>query len=90
VWGDRQIGGLSGIREELIGVSGVWGWVWHDFRRAVKTHLGDAGVEPWVTERILGHVWPGVEGIYNRARLEQQVRAALEMWAEMLMRPPPG
>jgi integrase len=42
------------------------GWVLHDLRRTAKTLMGRAGVRPDISERVLAHVIPGVEGIYDR------------------------
>jgi len=63
-------------------------WRVHDVRRGVATHMGEIGILPHVIEAILNHVSGhkgGVAGIYNRAAYEDQVRTALDRWAEWLM-----
>jgi len=40
-------------------------WVLHDLRRTGKTLMIRAGVSPHVSERVMGHVIPGVEGVYD-------------------------
>jgi integrase len=58
-------------------------WVNHDLRRTLATGMGELGVEPHVIEAVLNHASGfrrGVGGTYNRAKLERQVRAALNMW----------
>jgi integrase len=78
------MGNFARLRADVAKASGTEGWQFHDFRRAFSTHLANAGVEPHVIERALGHVVRGVAGIYNRAKLEDQVRAALLLWEQMI------
>jgi integrase len=59
-------------------------WSLHDIRRTVRSELGDLGVEPWIGEQILAHHRGGIEGVYNWAKLEKQMRQALELWADRL------
>lgn len=59
-------------------------WRLHDIRRTVRSELGEQGTEPWVAEQILNHARGGIEQVYNRAKLEKQMRQALQMWAERL------
>ncbi len=59
-------------------------WSLHDIRRTVRSELGDLGVEPWVGETILAHSRAGIEGVYNQAKLEKQMRTALLLWADRL------
>src|SRR5262249_34480467 len=40
-------------------------WKLHDLRRTAKTLMARAGVRPDISERVLSHVIPGVEGIYD-------------------------
>jgi integrase len=59
-------------------------WSLHDIRRTVRSEIGDLGVEPWVGEQILNHARSGIEGVYNWAKLERQMRQALQLWADRL------
>jgi hypothetical protein len=46
---------------------------------------GPAGVPPHIIEAVLNHVSghkAGVAGVYNRARYADEMRIALERWAE--------
>lgn len=88
--GARSLGGFSRIKGKLVAASGVHGWCFHDFRRALRSHLRDAGVDRDVLERILGHVVGGAEGHYDYATLLPQMRTALELWEEMVTYPPQG
>jgi integrase len=65
------------------------GWINHDLRRTVATHLtDDLGVKETVTDAILAHRKKGSEGIYNRAEYVEQRRAALELWSDYVDPPP--
>ena len=61
----------------------VVGWRLHDSRRSAATMMGDLGVEPHIIEAVLNHYSghrSGVSGVYNRAKYERQVRAAMALW----------
>ena len=54
----------------------------HDLRRTLRTFLGEHDVPDEVADRVLNHTRPGVGNQhYNHARMQPQVRNALEMWA---------
>jgi integrase len=53
-------------------------WRLHDLRRTPKTLMVRAGVRPDISERVLGHVIRGVEGVYDRHDYIPEKRAALE------------
>ena len=57
-------------------------WTIHDLRRSAKTMMAASGVRPEVSERVLGHVIRGVEGVYDRHHYEPEKRAALEALAQ--------
>ena len=60
-------------------------WRLHDLRRTAITIMADElGVLPHICEAIANHVSGhkgGVAGIYNRARYIDEMREALELWA---------
>jgi integrase len=58
----------------------------HRFRDTLKTRLSEHGVEGRVSEHILGHVVPGIAGIYDHAELLPQRREALRWWDRELDR----
>jgi integrase len=64
-------------------------WRLHDLRRTAATVMADRlGVLPHIVEAILNHLGEhrrGVAGIYNRARYEAEMRAALDRWAAHLV-----
>jgi len=55
-----------------------------DVRRTAKTLMARAGVRPDISERVLAHVIPGVEGIYDRYEYLPEKRDALEKLAAMV------
>jgi integrase len=60
-------------------------WRLHDLRRTAATGMAELGVLPHIIEAVLNHVSghrAGVAGVYNRARYEGEMRAALDLWAE--------
>jgi integrase len=62
------------------------GWSLHDIRRGLSTAMSEQlHVRPEVVEAILGHVIPGVRGIYNRAEYLDERRQELERWADLIV-----
>lgn len=65
-------------------------WTIHDLRRTAATMMLDQlNVLPHIVEAILNHISghrAGVAGVYNRAPYQAEMRAALELWAEHLIR----
>lgn len=56
-------------------------WAPHDLRRTVRTQLAALGCPTDVAEAVLGHIQPGVEGVYNRHRYDAERRAWLKRLA---------
>jgi integrase len=61
-------------------------WTLHDLRRTAKSLMARAGVRPDISERVLGHVIAGVEGVYDRHSYLEEKRDALEKLAAMIER----
>jgi integrase len=72
-------------------------WRLHDLRRTCATQLGELGVQPHHIEAILNHYSnhysksaalnlpghrSGVAGVYQRAKYADEMRAALQRWAD--------
>ncbi len=49
-------------------------WAPHDLRRTGRTMLTALGCPTDVAESILGHMLPGVEGVYNRHTYDRERR----------------
>jgi integrase len=88
VFGVRPFTDWSKGKTALDGCLDVQPWRLHDLRRTAATVMADRlGVLPHIVEAILNHVGEhrrGVAGIYNRARYEADMRAALDRWAAHL------
>ncbi len=52
-------------------------WAPHDLRRTSRTILAKLGCPDAVAESILGHVIPGVMGVYNRYQYDEEKRVWL-------------
>jgi integrase len=66
-------------------LKGVAPWRIHDLRRSCATGMAELGVQPHIIEAVLNHVSghkAGVAGIYNRARYTEEMRIALQRWAD--------
>jgi len=61
-------------------------WTLHDLRRTSRSLLSRAGVLPHVSERVLGYVMPGVEGVYDRHHYQQEKADALARLANVIAR----
>ena len=61
-------------------------WVLHDLRRTGKTLMIRSGVSPHVSERVMGHVIPGVEGVYDQYEYLAEKTAALRKLAALVAR----
>jgi hypothetical protein len=59
-------------------------WSPHDLRRTGRTLLAKMGCPDEVGEAILGHVTPGVAGIYNRYRYDAEKLQWLQQLADRL------
>ena len=61
-------------------------WTLHDLRRTARSLMARAGVSSDVAERVLGHVIPGVRGVYDRHSYAAEKREALERLAQLIGR----
>ena len=59
-------------------------WTLHDLRRTARSLFSHAGVNRDIAERVLGHVIPGVEGVYDRYQYFDEKADALEKLATLL------
>jgi integrase len=59
-------------------------WTLHDLRRTAKSLMSRAGVQPHISERVLGHVIEGVEGIYDRHAYKEEKGQALRQLAGLI------
>jgi len=59
-------------------------WVVHDLRRVVRSHLSALRIPDHVAELTIGHGRKGIQRVYDRFTYEDEVRAALVLWAARL------
>src|SRR5262249_13716143 len=88
VWGRKFINGSDSKADLDQRLNGADDWRLHDLRRSAATMMGDElGILPHIIEAILNHISghkSGVAGIYNRAKYEVEMRAALERWGQFV------
>jgi integrase len=86
--GEGHFAGFSPCKralDEKIAEGGAMApWVIHDLRRAARSLLSRAGVRPDISERVLGHIIPGVEGVYDRHSYDAEKKDALERLAALV------
>jgi integrase len=62
-------------------------WRIHDLRRSTVTGMVELGIRPDVVEAVVNHISgarAGVAGVYNKAQLLPERRAAMERWSAHL------
>ena len=59
-------------------------WTLHDLRRTARSLMSRANVRPDVAERVLGHVQPGIQSVYDRHSYSDQKRDALAKLATLI------
>jgi integrase len=77
----------GGAKMKLDAHAGIAEWTLHDLRRTCATNLAELGVQPHHIEAILNHLSghkASVAGIYNRAKYADEMRSALQRWADHL------
>ena len=87
LFGKRGFPDWDGAKARLDERAGIAPWRIHDLRRTCATQMAELGVQPHIIEAVLNHVSGhkgGVAGIYNRARYSDEIRTALQKWADAL------
>jgi integrase len=84
--GRQAIGGYGRHKQVIDEASGVSDWVVHDLRRTARSLLSRAGVASDHAERCLGHVIPGVRGVYDRHEFYDEKARAFEALAAQVQR----
>jgi integrase len=82
VTGKKPYAGTKRLTEILDRESGVTGWVFHDIRRTFRSGLAKLGVREEVAELLLNHAKPGLVKVYNVHEYLDEMRAAMEKWAD--------
>jgi integrase len=84
--GAKPIGGFSKLKARLDIACGVADWTLHDLRRTARSLLSRAGVASDIAEICLGHVLPGVRGVYDRHEYHEEKKRAFEALAAQIAR----
>lgn len=80
--------GFSKSKKRLDELAEVDNWRLHDLRRTAATGMAKLEVPPHVIERVLNHSTGqlgGIAGVYNRFQYLNEMRDALEKWAEHVL-----
>lgn len=64
---------------------GMKPWSPHDLRRTARTNMARVGVLDEVGEEVLNHIKPGVVGVYNKYRYDEEKKDALRKWESLLL-----
>jgi len=64
---------------------GMTPWTPHDLRRTARTNMPRVGVSDEHAEEILNHTKPGIIGVYNKYRYDNEKKAALLKWEALLL-----
>ena len=90
--GDRPISGFSKAKLQLDakiaelgmkkGLPPLEPWTVHDIRRSVKTEMSRLSIPHLHSEQVLGHVLPGIGGVYDVHDYMPEKRSALKIWAD--------
>ncbi len=62
----------------------VANWAPHDLRRTTRTLLSSIGCPGEVAEAVIGHMTPGVRGVYNKYRYDKERLGWLTKWDKHL------
>jgi integrase len=87
----KPITGFWKYKSDFDKACGVKGYTLHDLRRTARSVMSRAGVNADIAERCLGHVIPGVRGIYDRHEYFEEKRLAFNALAaqiERIINPP--
>lgn len=64
---------------------GMKPWSPHDLRRTARTNMARVGVSDEVGEEVVNHIKPGVVGVYNKYRYDNEKKDALLKWEVLLL-----
>jgi integrase len=91
--GTKPVNGFSKAKARMDKLTGVAGWVIHDLRRTMRTHLSALPVQDLVRELVIAHAKPGLHRVYDQHAYQDEKRHCLELWEKRLLSiidPPPS
>ncbi len=77
--GAKPVNSFSQAKQRLDKLSGVAGYVLHDIRSTVRTHLSALPVQNLVRELVIAHVKPGLHKVYDRHSFQDEKRECLTL-----------
>ena len=83
--GAKPVNGFSKAKARMDSLTGVLGWVIHDLRRTMRTHLSALPVQDLVRELVIAHAKPGLHKVYDQHAYQDEKRYCLELWEQRLM-----
>ncbi len=90
--GARAVNGFGATKARLDALSGVRGWVLHDLRRTMRSHLSALPIEDRVREQMIAHAQPGLHRVYDLYGYLPEKQRGFELWEAKLrgiLAPPP-
>jgi integrase len=83
--GAKPVNGFSKAKARMDRLTGVSGWVIHDLRRTMRTHLSALPVQDLVRELVIAHARPGLHKVYDQHAYRDEKRYCLELWEERMI-----
>lgn len=81
----EKIVGANTIKASKAAYFGMTPWSPHDLRRTARTNMPRVGVSDEHAEEILNHTKPGIIGVYNKYRYDNEKKEALLKWESLLL-----
>jgi integrase len=83
--GAKPVNGFSKAKSRIDKLTGVAGWVIHDLRRTMRTHLSALPVQDLVRELVIAHAKPGLHRVYDQHAYQDEKRRCFELWEARLV-----
>ena len=80
-----KVVGSREIKARKFPYFGMTPWTPHDLRRTARTNMPRIGVSDEHAEEILNHTKPGIIGVYNKYRYDNEKKIALLKWEALLL-----
>lgn len=81
-----KVVGTRKIKARKAPYFGMTPWTPHDLRRTARTNMPRVGVSDEHAEEVLNHAKPGIIGVYNKYRYDNEKKAALIKWEKFLQK----
>lgn len=80
-----KVVGTRKIKARKAPYFGMTPWTPHDLRRTARTNMPRVGVSDEHAEEVLNHTKPGIIGVYNKYRYDNEKKTALLKWEALLL-----